>query len=416
MRKSLKDKIKEDIKKNRERIKKLGPGIITGGAGDDPAGIVTCTVVGATTGFSLLWLAFLSAPMMVAVQDSVSRIAIVTGKSLPEITNSFYGKPFTIFIVLILSVANILTIGADLNAIAVIFKITTNIDSVYFLIPITALIAYLVMFGKYKNVKKIFVVLSLSLSIYILSAFLAKPDFEKVLLGTFIPSLPLHSLFLVAALGYLGTKMSPYLLFWQASEEKEEHRTVMQAKEAELDTTVGMIYSSVLDYFIIVAAAATIYGTGNDIKTVEDAATALKPIAGEYAFLIFSIGIIISGFLAIPVLAGTTAYAIADTFGWREGMDYKVSDAKGFYTVFIGALIIGDIIDLSPISAVDALYYSQVLDGVLLPLLIGLVLLISNDKNIMGKYTNSRFNNIFASATMIITSLLSIVMFSRILF
>jgi len=407
----LKKRIIEDIKKNREKIKNLGPGIITGGAGDDPAGIVTCTMIGTLTGFKLLWLSLLSAFMMVAIQDSVSKIAIVTGKSLPEITKVIYGKKITIIIVLFLSIANIFTIGADLHAIASIFEIITGIENLYFLIPITGLIAYLVMFKQYKTVKKFFLFLTLILSVYIFSAFLANPDIKKLLIGTFIPQLPLNSLFIMAALGYLGTKMSPYLLFWQASEEKEEHRSVVQAKMASFDTAVGMIYSSMLDFFIIVAAAATLYGNFNKIENVKDAALALKPIAGEYSFLLFSIGIIASGFLAVPVLAGSTAYAISDTFGWREGMDNKISDAKGFYAVFIGALIIGDIIDLSPISVVDALFYSQVLDGVLLPVLILIVFVISNNKNIMGKYTNSKFNNIFSIFTFFITTILTIIMF-----
>lgn len=414
MKKGIKDRLFEEIKENRQKIKKMGPGIITGGAGDDPAGIVTCTVVGVTTGFHLLWLAFLSAPMMVALQDSVSKIALVTGKSLPEITNLLYGKKYTIIMVLFLSIANIFTIGADLNAIAEIFEIVSGYNSLYFLIPITALIAYLVMFKQYKTVKKVFLFLTIILSVYILSAIISNPDLKALLIGTFLPHLPLETLFIVAALGYLGTKMSPYLLFWQASEEKEEHRTVVQAKEASFDTAVGMIYSSVLDYFIIVAAAATLYGKINDIETVKDAALALKPLAGDYSFALFSIGIVASGFLAIPVLAGSTAYAIADTFGWREGMDYKVSDAKGFYTVFIGALVIGDLIDLSPISVVDALYYSQVLDGILLPFLIIIVLAISNNKKIMGEFTNTKFNNIFSIFTFFLTSILTVMMFYNI--
>ena len=189
---------------------------------------------------------------------------------------------------------------------------------------------------------------------------------------------------------------------------------MVQAKIATFDTAIGMIYSSALDYFIIVAAAATLYGKINDIQTVKDAALALKPLAGDYSFALFSIGIIASGFLAVPVLAGSTAYAIADTFGWREGMDYKVSDAKGFYTVFIGALIIGDLIDFSSISTVDALYYSQVLDGVLLPFLILIVFAISNNKNIMGEYKNSRFNNTLLIFTFFITSILTAIMFYQI--
>ena len=398
----------ESIRRNRERIKALGPGIVTGGAGDDPAGIVTCTVVGATTGFQLLWLAFLSTPMMIAVQDTASRIAIVTGKSLPEITNIFYSRKFTGLMIFTLLIANIFTIAADIDAIASIFEITTGINSVYFLIPITALIGYLVVFKQYKTVKKVLIILTSILSVYIISAIISKPSIKLVLMNTFIPHIKFSSAFIIAALGYFGTKMSPYLLFWQASEEKEEHKTVVQVEEVDFDTAVGMTYSTVIDYFIIVSAAVMLFG--HNIETVKDAALALKPLAGNYAFALFSIGIVVSGFLAIPVLSGSSAYAVADAFGWREGLDYKVSDAKGFYIVFLGALILGDLIDLSPVSTVDALYYSQVLDGILLPILIGIILMISNNKNIMGEFTNKRFNNVFCTVTLIFTVSLTAIM------
>jgi len=403
----------ESLKRNRQRIKELGPGIITGGAGDDPAGIVTCTVVGATTGFKLLWLAFLSSPMMIAVQDTVSRIAIVTGKSLPEITNIFYSKKFTALMISILLIANVFTIAADIDAIASILEITTGINSVYYLIPITAAIGYLVVFKQYRTVKRVLIGLTAILVVYVVSAVISKPNVKSLLLNTFVPHISLNSAFIVAALGYLGTKMSPYLLFWQASEEREEHKTVVQAEEVDFDTAVGMIYSTVIDYFIIVSAAVMLFG--KNIETVKDAALALKPVAGNYSFALFSIGVIVSGFLSIPVLSGSSAYAVADAFGWREGLDYKVSDAKGFYIVFLGALILGDLIDLSPVSTVDALYYSQVLDGVLLPILIVMILLISNNKRIMGEFTNSRFNNIFCSLTLIVTSVLSAIMFYQLI-
>ncbi|NIA11906.1 MAG: divalent metal cation transporter, partial [Nitrospiraceae bacterium] len=358
---------KASIVRHMAFVKELGPGIITGGAGDDPAGIVTYTIVGATTKFSFLWLVIFSTLMMVAVQNTVSRIAIVTGKSLPEIINMHYRRSLTIFVITILATANILTIGADMDAIASIFGVIIHVETIYLLIPITLLIAYLVIFKAYRTVKRIFLGLTLSLSVYALSAIIAKPSIKDIVIGCFIPHFSLKTSFIVASLGFLGTTISPYLLFWQASEERQEQKTVVQAKVASLDTVLGMVYSNLITFFIIIASAATLHGVR--IKTVKDAAIALKPIGGHYAFVLFSIGIVASGFLAIPVLAGSTAYAVADTFGWREGMDYKVSNAKGFYTVFLISLLIGDLLNLLRISTVDALYYSQVLDGILLPLL-----------------------------------------------
>ncbi|WP_197017061.1 Nramp family divalent metal transporter [Persephonella sp. KM09-Lau-8] len=397
-----KDKIKQNIKN-------LGPGIITGGAGDDPAGILTYTIVGATTGFSQLWLMLLSTPMMIAVQDTAAKLALITGKSLPEILNTYYSKKITYLIVLSLAIANILTIGADLEAIATIFEIITGIKSIYLLIPITLLIAYLVIFKAYKTVKKVLIILTSLLAVYIISAVLAKPDLKQLLINTFIPHIKPDLAFILAALGLLGTTISPYMIFWQASEEKEEHATVSQAKIMEADTAMGMIYSNIIAYAIIVSSAVMLFGH-KEIQTIADAALALKPAAGEYAFLLFSIGVIVSGFLAIPVLAGSTAYAVADTFGWREGMDNKVSDAKGFYLIFLGSLLVGDLINLSGISAVDALYYSQIFDGMLLPILSGLLFILGNNKKILGKYINTKFNNIFLIITFTISFTTTVLM------
>ena len=408
----LKEKIRFDISKNRERIKELGPGIITGGAGDDPAGIVTYTVVGATTGFSQLWLLLLSTPMMIAIQNMVARIAMVTGKSLPEITTAYYSKKLTVLMIMILTLANILTIGADLNAIAAIFHTLTGFRTVYFLIPITALIAYLITFGQYKKVKMIFIGMTAILVVYIAAAVLAKPPVLVLLKNTLVPHIEMNSVWIIAALGMLGTTISPYLMFWQAAEEKEEKKSIVQADEVGFDTIVGMVYSNLLAYAMIVTGAVMLYGTHSNIEDVTTLTEVLRPAAGDYAFSLFALGIVVAGFLAIPVLAGSTAYAVADTFGWREGMDYKVSDAKGFYVVFVGALIIGDLIDILPgITIVDALYYSQVLNGVLIPVLIGFALMIANNKTIMGEYVATRFQNIFSLFAMIVTLALTVVMF-----
>ena len=408
----LKEKIKSDIEKNREKIKELGPGIITGGAGDDPAGIVTYTMVGITTGLSQLWLLLLSTPMMIAVQNMAASVAMVTGKSLPEITKAYYSKTLTIFMITLLGIANILTIGADLYGVSTIFHIISGYDTVYFLIPITALIGYLVTFGKYKLVKKILITFTVLLGIYIINVFMAKPDLIRILKNTFIPHIDWNAAWIMAALGMLGTTISPYLLFWQASEEKEEKKSVTQAKEVNFDTIIGMIYSNLLAYCMIITGAVTLYEVHISHVDVQTLATTLKPAAGEYAFMFFSIGIIVSGFLAIPVLAGSTAYAIADTFGWREGMDEKVSDAKGFYIVFLFSLLFGDLIGILPgINAVDALYYSQVLDGILIPVLIAILFFISNNKKIMGKYTPGKFNNIFSVFAFLVTLSLTVIMF-----
>ncbi len=407
---SLRKRIHDDIVRNRRRIRELGPGVITGGAGDDPAGIVTYTLVGASTGFSLLWLMLLSTPMMIAVQSTTARIAIVTGKSLPELTNAFYSRKLTTLMILVLATANILTIGADLQALAAILGIITGWPAIYFLVPITALIAYMVMYYSYRTIKHILIGLTLVLMVYIINVFLAHPDWLDSLTNTLVPHIEMQWAWIIAALALLGTTISPYLLFWQAAEEGEEKKTVVQAESVAVDTIIGMSYSNLLANCMIISGAVMLYGQSDGIQTMEALPLALQPVSPQYAFALFSIGVIVSGLLAIPVLAGSTAYGVADAFGWREGMDHKVSDARGFYLVFLGAMLFGNLVDMSPLSAVDALYYSQVLNGMLLPVLIGIVLTLANNRQIMGRYVNGRFNNILSLLTLLLTTALTLVL------
>ncbi|WP_457567162.1 NRAMP family divalent metal transporter [Desulfurobacterium sp.] len=389
----------ENYQKVKERIKNFGPGIITGGADNDPAGIITYTMIGATTGLHQLWLMLLSTPMMIAVQNSVARIAIVTEKSLSEVLKTFYTKKTAVTIISLLLIANLFTIAADMEAVAQIFEVISGVRAIYWLIPINLTIGYLVIFRTYKTIKKVLVCLTAVLSVYIFSALKCKPSVEVLLINTFIPHIKMSAAFFMAALGLLGTTISPYMMFWQATEEKIEHKTVVQIEDATFDTVAGMVYSNLVAYFIIVAAAYTLFKHRIPVSTIKDAAIAIKPAAGNLSFALFSTGIIAAGFLAIPVLAGSSAYAISDLAGWREGFEEKISNAKGFYIVFLGSLLIGDIINLSPMSAVDALYYSQILDGILLPFLVGVIYTVANNKNVMGDFTNTRFNNIFCLVT-----------------
>ncbi|MEY2341583.1 Nramp family divalent metal transporter [Acidithiobacillus sp. IBUN Pt1247-S3] len=404
------------MSKVRDWLKALGPGLITGGAGDDPSGIVTYSVVGATTGFSLLWLMLLSTPMMIAVQSIASRISIITEKSLPEIITSRFSRRTTIIVISALVIVNVITIGADLSGMATVLGILTGTRPGLLLIPVTVLIAYLVIFNTYRVVKTALLGLTLILVVYVISALLVRPNLQTLLVNTFVPHFSFSSGYVLAALGLLGTTISPYMLFWQAAEEREEKRSVVQAAEADFDTMAGMLYSNLVAYFIIVSAALVLYGRRLPIQTMRDVALALQPLGGEYTFALFSAGVLVAGFLAIPVLAGSSAYAIADTFAWREGMDYKVSDARGFYAVFLGSLLVGDLIYLSPVSTVDALYFSQVLDGVLLPFLVALLLILGNDKRIMGQHTNSWLNNVFGVLTLLVSLALSIILFYRLIF
>ncbi len=396
-------------------LRRLGPGLITGGAGDDPAGIVTYTLVGATTGFSQLWLLLLTTPMMIAVQGAIARIAIVTGKSLPELTNRVYSRRTTLVMVGILAGANTLTIGADLQALATVLGILTDLPPIHLLIPLTALVAYLVMYHSYRTIKRVLLLLTLVLAVYVVNVFLARPDLLAVLENTFLPHIQWTAAWLLAALGLLGTTISPYLLFWQAAEEREEHNTVVQARSVSTDTLLGMSYSNLLAYCIILSGAVMLHGQPVQPRTLPEIASALQPVAAHHALLLFALGIIVSGLLAIPVLAGSTAYAVADAFGWRAGMDNRISDAKGFYLVFLGSMLVGDLIEMSPLSTVDALYYSQVLDGMLLPLLLVIVLRLANDRQLMGQYVNGRLSNALIGLALLATSGLTLALFWQML-
>lgn len=280
------------------------------------------------------------------------------------------------------------------------------------MVPIVAFISYLILFKSYKVIKRVLVGLSTLLFVYIASAIYLRPSLINVLYSTLVPKMNFNLAFILSALGLLGTTISPYLVFWQASAEKEEQSTVVHAREVKLDTILGMIYSNIIAYAIIVSSALTLYGY--NVKTVKDAALALKPVAGNYAFLLFSLGVIISGFLALPVLAGSSAYAVADTFGWRVGLENRVSDAKGFYLVFIGSLLLGDLIDLSPLTAVEALFYSQVFDGILLPVISALLLVLGNSF-ILKDHKNSILTNIFLVLTFLISLIFSIYLFYSLL-
>ncbi len=399
---SFKYTVKKSLnkKKFKREVKKLerefGPGVITGGADNDPAGIVTYTVAGAKFGYSLLWILVLCTPIMIILQEMAARLALVKRKGLSSIIKEYYGKKAAVFIMSVLLVANIATIGADIAGIAGVLGMITGINWIVFILPVSLAIGYLILFKKYKTIKRILVALTALLVLYIFSSLLARPNWNDVLHG-FVPTYTPTLGFFAAVAGIIGTTISPYLLFWQASDELEEHKTILRPKELEIDTAVGMIWSNVIAGFIIIAAATTLFTTGiTFIDTPEQAAAALRPLAGDLAYLLFALGIIVSGFLALPVLAGSTAYAVSETFGWREGLDRKFSFAKGFYFVFLASLLVGAILAFLPINPMHFLYYTQVLDGLLLPFLIVILLLLCNNRSVMGPDVNTKWKNIIA--------------------
>ena len=394
--------------------KTVGPGVITGGADNDPAGIVTYTIVGATTGYVLLWLMFIITPMLIVVQEMASRVALVKRKGLASVIKEHYGVNTAKIVMIVLIIANIATIGADIAGISSVMGMITGISWVWFIIPLTLVIWYIILFQSYKSIRRILLGLAFLMGIYIISALLAKPEWTSIASG-FVPHFNFSFVFLAAAVGMIGTTISPYILFWQASEELEEKKPALRMKTMETDTIIGMTWSNIVSVFIIIASAAVLFGTGIFIETPEQAAIALQPLAGQWAYLLFAIGILIVGFLAIPVLAGSTAYAVSETFGWKEGLDKKVSKAKGFYAVITLSFLVGIGLAFSPVNPFHFLFYTQILNGLLMPFLVLLLFFMCNNRKIMGCYVNSKLKNIITIALLVILGFLDTVLILQVI-
>jgi Mn2+/Fe2+ NRAMP family transporter len=383
--------------------RKSVPALITGGAGDDPAGVMTYTVIGATTGFSQLWLLVLSTPMLVAATSMAARVALATNNGLAAVIRKRYGRPVSVTIVLLLAVANTATIAADVAGVAVVLGMVFQVRWEFF-VPLILLALTLVLHTGYGRVKHVLTALSFVLLSYIVAVVMARPDWGVVVRATLVPQVSLNSAWLVAALGLLGTTISPYMLFWQANEDAEElhQSTTIQANQENATVWLGMIYSNLIAFFIIVAAATTIHRGGEQMQTLADAAQALSPLSviGEAVFIV---GVIGSGLLALPVLAGSTAYAVAEVFDWPEGLGSKAAQARGFYLVLLLSLGGGGLISLWPdFRPAHALFYSQVLDGVLLPVVMLILLVLSNDRQIMGQAHNPPWVNWIAGLTIVV--------------
>jgi Mn2+/Fe2+ NRAMP family transporter len=383
--------------------RKAVPALITGGAGDDPAGVMTYTVVGATTGLSQLWLLVLSTPMLAAATSMAARVALATNSGLAAVIEKRYGRPVSAAIVLLLAVANVATIAADVSGVAAVLGMFTGIPWEFF-VPFILLGLTLVLRSGYSPVQRILTALTFVLLSYIVAVVIARPDWGAVVRATLVPQVSLSSTWVVAALGLLGTTISPYMLFWQANEDAEElhHGTSIQATQEDTSVWLGMIYSNLISFFIIVAAATTIHSGGEQIQSLGDAARALSPL-GAIGEAVFIVGVVGAGLLALPVLAGSTAYAVAEVFDWPEGLGLRRAQARGFFLVLMLSLGGGGLISLWPdFHPADALFYSQVLDGVLLPVVMLILLVLSNDRQIMGKARNPRWVNWIAVLTIMV--------------
>ncbi len=402
------------MKKIKKILKSIGPGFVTGASDDDPSGIGTYSQTGAQFGFSQLWTAFFSFPFMLVIQEICGRIGLVTGKGLSKVIKEHYSKKVLYFAVILVLLANTFNIGADLGAMAASMKMLAGVNFIFWLFSITALTLILQVFIPYRIYSRILKYFGLSLLTYVIVAFIVNENWKHILHDTFIPTFSFKKEYLLNIVAILGTTISPYLFFWQASEEVEEeiecHKLSSMGcatpkinkkniHDLRVDTFFGMFFSNMAMFFIIVATASTLGMHGiKDIQTADQAAEALRPLAGNFAYLLFTMGIVGIGLLAVPVLAGSASYALSEILGWKEGLYRPFKKAHGFYGIIIFATLIGLLINLTPIPPFKLLYYTAVFNGVCAPALMVIIMFVSNNKKIMGEYSNSSLSNIFGWA------------------
>ena len=379
----------------------LGPGLITGAADDDPSGISTYSVAGAAYGYSTLWIALLTFPLMASIQLMCARLGMVTGRGLAASVRMHYPRWVLWGSCSILVVANIINIGADLGGMAEATQLITGIRALIWIPVYAMLIIGLLIWSSYKLITRIFKWMTLVLFAYVFASFYAHVDWRHALAVTFVPHLEWSRGFLAVLVAILGTTISPYLFFWQAAEEVEEGRTkgrgladrknatAADLRSARADTMVGMLFSNLIMYFIILTTAATLHAHGQtDITTARQAAEALRPLAGNGAYLLFTLGLIGTGMLGVPVLVGSCAYAVAEGAVWRGSMADKPRSAPKFYAVMAVAMAVGLVLNYLGFNAVKLLFWSAVINGLLAPPLILLVILLTSSQKVMGKRVN----------------------------
>ncbi len=397
--------------------KVLGPGLVTGASDDDPSGIATYSQAGAAFGLSTLWTSLLAFPLMAAIQQMCARIGLITSQGLTGTIKKHYPRP-VLYLMLVFSFpAIVMNIGADIAGMGAVGNLLfPAIDATYFSIFFTLLLLGLIIYLPYVKIASVLKYLCIVLLVYFIVPFLYKQDFKEILKATFIPQIQFNKEFIAILVGILGTTISPYLFFWQASVEVEEMKNkkkqlVVNKKiihEMQQDVDFGMTFSGLVKYFIILTTGTVLFQGGvHQIDTVEQAAMALKPLAGDMAYLLFAIGVIGTGLIAIPVLSGSLSYIFTETFGWEQGLDKKFHEAKGFYIIIGISLILGLTLNYVGISPIKALIYTAVLYGITAPVLIAIILHIANNKKIMGDNVNSKLSNILGFLALIIMTLAS---------
>ncbi len=402
-----KEIVKHPYAKARVFLKALGPGLITGASDDDPGGIGTYSSVGARFGFAIIWMALWLLPVMFAVQEICARIGVVTNKGLAGVIGKHYSRKTVMAIVGLLIIANVVNIGADLGAMAASLSMLTKINFYLASVLFAVIIILLEVFVQYHLYVRVLKWLALSLFAYVVTGIMIHPNWSLIWKDIFTPQIQFSKEYIFAMVAVFGTSITPYLFFWQASEEVEEGKLIKnplrnrlvhgRIRRMRTDVKTGMIFANVAFFFIVLTTAHALFQNGiTEINSAEEAALALKPFAGNMAYLLFAIGIIGTGLLAVPVLAGSGAYALSEVMKWKEGLELKFSQAKGFYMVIALSILFGLAFNFFGINPISALYYSAFINGIIaIPLLITIIV-VGNDKKIMGEETSPCWVNFFS--------------------
>ena len=395
--------------------KKLGPGLITGASDDDPSGIATYSQAGAQYGLSTLWTALITFPLMAAIQEMCARIGLVTAKGLTGTLRDHYSRPILYLMVLFSFPAIVMNIGANIAGMGAVGNLLIpTVPAAFFSIGFTALLFVLIIYLPYRKFAAILKYLCIVLLVYLIVPFLYKQDWLAILKGALIPKITFDKKYISILVGILGTTLSPYLFFWQATMAAEDNihkrkKIIIDKKildDIKQDVDFGMLFSNIVMFFVILTSGTVLFNGGiHNIETVEQAAMSLRPLAGDAAYLLFAIGVIGTGLLAIPVLCGSLSYIITESFGWKRGLDKKFHQAKAFYVVAGMSLVLGLLINYVGISPIKALLWSAILYGLTAPVLIAIILHIANNKEVMGEFTNNKFSNLLGFAALILMTI-----------
>lgn len=392
--------------------KKLGPGLITGSSDDDPSGIATYTQAGAAYGLNTLWTAFITFPLMAAIQEMCARIGLVTSHGLTGTLKKYYPKPVLYLMLLFSFPAIVMNIGADIAGMGAVGNLLfPSIEPGYFSVLFTILLLFSIIYFPYQKIAAVLKYLCVVLLVYLIVPFLYKQDWLTILKDTVVPTIQFDKDYITVLVAILGTTISPYLFFWQANMEVEEmkqrkkklivNKKVTEAMKRDVD--FGMFFSNLVMFFIILTAGTVLYTAGiHKVDTVEQAAESLRPLAGDSAYWLFAIGVIGTGLLAIPVLSGSLSYIFCETFDWEEGLDKKFNEARPFYIIIAISLILGLSLNYIGITPIQGLIYSAILYGLTAPVLIAIILHICNNKKIMGEFTNKKRANILGGLTLLL--------------